>query len=106
MPSTMGWLTSMKRVTGRGSGLRRGQHRVELARDALLRLDHVHHGVDQREVRERLGEVTQVPPAARVDLLRVKLQWARVGQQLLAQLACAIELADLAQRRDEPERAD
>ena len=43
---------------------------------------------------------------ARVDLLGVELQRAGVGQQLLAQLAGAVELADLAQRRDQPERAD
>ena len=69
-------------------------------------MDHVHHRVDQRQVREGLREVAEVPAAARVDLFRVELQRARVRKQLLAQLPRPVELADLAQRRDEPERAD
>src|SRR5919204_910259 len=44
--------------------------------------------------------------AARVDLLGVELQRARVGKELLTQLASAVQLADLDQRRHEPEGAD
>ena len=53
----------------------------------LLGADHVHDRVDQRQVGERLREVAQVPPAARVDLLGVELERAGVGEQPLAQLA-------------------
>jgi hypothetical protein len=35
---------------------------------ALLGVDDVEDGVDQREVGERLREVAEVPPAARVEL--------------------------------------
>src|SRR3954453_17046385 len=35
--------------------------------------DHVGHGVDQREVGERLREVAEVPAGAGVDLLGVEL---------------------------------
>ena len=74
--------------------------------ELLVGADHVHHGVDQRQVGERLREVAQVPAAARVDLLRVQVQRRRVAEQLLAQVAGQRVLADLAQRADEPERAD
>src|ERR1700693_3711964 len=79
-------------------GLRRGRARAELMRYPHLGVDHVHDGVDQRQVREGLREVAQVPAAARVDLLGIELQRARVRQQLLAQLACPVQLTDLAQR--------
>src|SRR5688500_10455329 len=74
--------------------LLRGELRVALevgvARlDLLLGADHVHDGVDQREVREGLGEVAEVAAGARVDLLRVQAERARVGEQLLAQVAGA-----------------
>ena len=74
--------------------------------EALLRVDHVQDGVDQRQVRERLREVAEVPAAARVDLLGVEAERARVREQLLAEVVRARELADLDERRDEPERAD
>src|SRR5216117_1586004 len=83
--------------------------RVELERarlSGLLRVDHVHDGVDEREVRERLRKVAEVASAARVDLFRVELQWTRMRQELLAQVACVVDRTDLDERRDEPERAD
>ena len=47
-----------------------------------------------------------MPAAYRVDLLRVQPQRAGEREQLLAKRPGARELADLDQRRDEPERAD
>ena len=44
--------------------------------ELVVGADHVHDGVDQREVRERLREVAEVPAGARVDLLGVELQRA------------------------------
>lgn len=38
--------------------------------------DDMHHGVDQREVGERLWEVAQVTPGSRLDLLCVQVQRA------------------------------
>ena len=73
---------------------------------ALIRPDDVHHGVDEREVGERLREVAQVASAVRLDLLGVEQQRAGVGEQLLAQRPGPVQLADLGERRDEPERAD
>jgi hypothetical protein len=72
----------------------------------LLGLDQVHHGVDQREVRERLREVAKMPARGRVDLLAVQAERARKRQELLAQGVRPVHLTDLDQRRDEPERAD
>src|SRR4051794_33756954 len=71
-----------------------------------LGVDHVHQGVDQRQVRERVWEVTEVAAGVRVEVLRVQAERARVGQQPLAQLAGGVLLADLVERRHEPERAD
>ena len=73
---------------------------------ALIRPDDVHHGVDEREVGERLREVAQVASAVRLDLLGVEQQRAGVREQLLAQRPGPVQLADLGERRDEPERAD
>ena len=64
------------------------------------------HRVDQRQVREGLREVAQVPAVARIDLLRIEPQRAGVGQELLQQVVRAVGLADLRQRRDQPERTD
>src|SRR5204863_7313148 len=72
----------------------------------LLLADHVHDGVDERQVRERLREVAQLPARARVDLLAVEQQRAGVGQDLLADVTGPLVLADLAERRNQPERAD
>jgi hypothetical protein len=58
---------------GGGSG-RTQRLRTEKALLVLLGADHVHDGVDQREVREGLREVAEVAAAARVDLLRVQVQ--------------------------------
>jgi hypothetical protein len=73
---------------------------------ALVLADQVHNGVDQRQVREGLREVPEVPARVRVDLLGVQQQRAGVGQQLLAQGPGAGQLPDLGQRGDQPERAD
>src|SRR5215218_3051455 len=64
--------------------------------------DHVQHGVDQRQVSERLRKVAEMLSRVRVDLLGVQQQGTREGQQL----AGALVLTDLAQGRDQPERAD
>jgi hypothetical protein len=72
----------------------------------ILELDHVQHRVDEREVREGLREVAEVLPAVRVDLLAIELQRAGERQQLGTQLARLVDLADLTQGRDQPERAD
>jgi hypothetical protein len=60
----------------------------------LLGLDHVHHGVDERQVGERLREVAEVSAPLRVDFLGVELERARVRQQLLAYLPGTAVLAD------------
>ena len=52
------------------------------------------------------GKLPRCRPLLGVDLLRVQLQRAGVGQQLLAQLVRPLDLADLDQRRYQPERAD
>ena len=65
----------------------------------LLGPDDVHDGVDQRQVRERLGEVAQLTPGAGIDLLGVQRQWAGVRKQLLAQGTGAGQLADLGERQ-------
>jgi hypothetical protein len=72
----------------------------------LLQPDHVQHRVDEGEVGEGLREVAQVLAAVRVDLLAVELQRTGEGEQLGAELAGLVDLADLAQRGDQPERAD
>src|SRR4029453_6252910 len=73
---------------------------------ALIRPDDVHHGVDEREVGERLREVAQVASAVRLALLGVEQQRAGVGEQLLAQRPGPVQLADLRGPPDEPERAE
>ena len=55
---------------------------------------------------ERLREVSEVAAGPRIDLLGVEAERAGVAEEALAELAAALDLADLAQRRDEPERAD
>ena len=57
-------------------------------------------------MRERLREVAEVATAVRIDLLRVQPEGAGEREQFLAQLMGSIELADLDQRRHQPERAD
>ena len=51
------------------------------------------HGVDEREMGERLREVPEVATGARVDLLRVQLEGAGVGEHPLAQLPGAAVLS-------------
>jgi hypothetical protein len=74
--------------------------------ELLVGADDVHDRVDERQVRERLREVAQVPARAGVDLLRVELQRRGVAEHLLAQLPGPPRLADLLERADEPEGAD
>src|SRR4051794_17275272 len=71
-----------------------------------LEPDHVLHRVDERQVGERLGEVAQVVPGVRIDLLAVQLERTRERQQLRAELARLVVLTDLAQRGHHPEGAD
>src|ERR1700733_9417009 len=63
-------------------------------------------GLDQREGRERLGEVAQVTAALDVELLGVEPERRRHVDQPRHQVAGALDLADDRERRDEPERAD
>ena len=73
---------------------------------ALLVGDHVGDGVDQRQVGERLREVAEVAAAGGVELLGVEVERAGGLEQPLAELAGALALADLRERRDQPEGAD
>ncbi len=63
-------------------------------------------GLDQREVREGLGEVAQVPAGARVELLGVEAERRGDPQQPFHQVARALLLADDRQAGDQPEGAD
>ena len=60
--------------------------------------DHVDYGVDQCQVCECLGEVPKVLPDLGILTFSVKIQCTREGQQLRAELAGALILADLAER--------
>ena len=62
--------------------------------------------LDQREVREGLREVAQVPAGAGVELLGVEAQRRGDAEQALHQVAGPLVVADDRQRRHEPERAD
>src|SRR4051794_7715115 len=83
-----------------------GAERLLLGGQLLVGADDVHDRVDERQVREGLREVAEVPARPGVDLLRVEVQRRRVAEQLLAQVARPLGLADLAQRAHQPERAD
>ena len=63
-------------------------------------------GLDQREVREGLREVAEVPAGVGVELLGVEAERRGDAQQALHQVAGALLLADDRERGDEPERAD
>ncbi len=63
-------------------------------------------GLDQREVRERLREVAEVPARVDVELLGVQPERRRDPDEPLHQVPGALHLADDGQRRDQPERAD
>jgi hypothetical protein len=52
-----------------------------------------------------LREVAEVPARRGIELLCVETKAAGKAEQALAQLACPGGLADLHERRDEPERA-
>ncbi len=62
--------------------------------------------LDQREVRERLREVAEVPAGVGVELLGVEAERRGDPQQPLHQVARPLQLADDRERRDQPERAD
>jgi len=64
----------------------------------LLRLNHVQDGVDQREMCERLWEVSEVSARGRIDLFTVQLERTGEREQLLTELARAAVLADFGQR--------
>src|SRR4051794_24093974 len=83
-----------------------GAERLLLGGQLLVGADDVHHRVDERQVRERLREVAEVAARPGIDLLRVEVQSRGVAEELLAQVARPLGLADLAERADEPERAD
>src|SRR5215211_9184813 len=89
-------------VLGTGPHLRRGRDRQARA---ALGLYHVEQRVDHRQVRERVREVSQVAAGVGVQVLGVQPERAGVGQQALAQLARGVLLANLVERRDQPERA-
>src|SRR5689334_18133327 len=83
-----------------------GEDRGEAVAVALLVGDHVGDGVDQRQVGEGLGEVAQMAAALRLELLGVEVEPAGGGEQALAERPRPRALADLRERRDEPEGAD
>src|ERR671925_428082 len=62
--------------------------------------------LDQREVRERLREVAQVPARGGVELLGIEAERRGHAQEALHQVAGPLAVAYDRQRRDEPERAD
>ena len=68
--------------------------------------DDVHRRVDQRQVRERLREVAEMPARPRIDLLREQSERTRERQQLLEERARLVQLVDLDQRGHQPEGAD
>ena len=63
-------------------------------------------GLHQRQVRERLREVAEVPAGRGVELLRVEAERRGDPQQPLHQVAGHLQLADDRKRRHEPEGAD
>src|SRR5438445_3971262 len=87
-----------------GSALRLGQlrlrrrQRLDRFDSPSLGVDEVHHGVDEREVRERLREVAEMTAVGGVDLLAVQAQRAGIRKELLAQPARTAQLADLDKR--------
>src|SRR5262249_1851527 len=94
------------RCGARGSGAGEPERRELAGIQAALGTDHVHDCIDQREVSEGLRKVAEVTAASVVDLLGVELQRAGVREQLLTELTRSRYLADLHQRRDQPEGAD
>src|SRR5262249_29796432 len=97
-PVARGLSGGRRRVDHPGVGHGRGRADHASLLDLLLGADHVYDRIDQRQVSKRLWEVAHVTAGAGVDLLGVQAKWARVRQQTLAQIAGALELADLDQR--------
>ena len=85
------WATlciSCARIARPGSAAERslplGAGIVRLGGSSPLGPDHLHRGVDQREVGERLREVPEVAARPRIELLGVEAERARQRQELLA----------------------
>src|SRR6266576_3163558 len=70
---------------------------------SLLGPDDVDEGVDERQVRERLREVAEVPATSGIELFGVEVEGTGQRQQLLAQRPGPLLLADQGQRRHQPE---
>jgi hypothetical protein len=51
-------------------------------------------GLDQRQVRERLGEVPEMPAGSRVVLLGVQTEWGDNAKQALHEVSRALVLTD------------
>src|SRR5581483_10861790 len=104
-PNSLIWIAltgdSLPGERRRRSGARQradlAEHRGRRARLPLGHLigDHVLDRVDERQVREGLGEVAQVIAGHGVELLRVEAERARPRQQVGAGLGRAAALADL-----------
>src|SRR4051812_12203803 len=91
---------SRKEVTAELSrgpdGAHLGEHGAGLGPLAVLVVgDDVGHRVDQGQVAERLGKVSELGSARRLDLLRVEAQSGPIRDQPLAQLARSFWLSDL-----------
>ena len=63
-------------------------------------------GLHQRQVREGLREVAEVPARVGVELLRIEAERRSDPQEPLHQVAGLLQLADDREGGDEPERAD
>ena len=59
-------------------------------------LDHVQHGIDQRQMCEGLREVAELLTGVRVDLLTVQIERTGEGQQRGTELPGSLVLTDLA----------
>jgi hypothetical protein len=73
------------RQEGRGpeasvSGLAEGFGRRHIRPGGVFGPDDVHHGIDQGQVGEGLGEVAQVAPGPGIELLGIELQGAGIRQ--------------------------
>src|ERR1700726_1729813 len=88
-------------VAAVGSAAQIAAHRAGYS--AFLLGDAVGDGVDQRQVGESLGVVAEVTARGGLELLGIQAEGRGVGEQSLAQVLGFAVLADLRQRRDEPE---